>query len=154
MIATVLIPLITVLLNFTFSAVAIWKPDWHLLRLLLLQTSVHSAVAAFDAWGHNLALSVSEKTTPKPFTVGQNFPPTAVWRRSRVLNNVSKANHYAKATLKAFSVAINYFMLSNYNNKLVAYCFVSVSWQTRFLFLTVIVHLAAQYGDQMSATWI
>ncbi len=67
--------------------------------------------------------------------------------------NVSKANHYAKATLRAFSVAINWFMLGSYNNRLVVtYCFVSVSWQTRFLFLTVVIHLAAQYRDQMSAT--
>lgn len=69
--------------------------------------------------------------------------------------NVNKAKHYAKATLRACSVAINWFMLGSNNNRLVVvYSFVSVSWQTRFLFLTVIIRLAAQYGDQMSATWI
>lgn len=109
-------------------AVAIWNP----IGTYWDYCCYHSAVAAFDAWGHNLALSVSEKTTPKPFTVGQNFPPTAVWRRSRALN-VSKAICYAKATLRAFSVAKS--MLSN-NKLVVTYCFVWVSWQTRFLFFS------------------
>lgn len=128
MIPTIIIPLITFWILRSVVAVAIWNP----IGTYWDYCCYHSAVAAFDAWGHNLALSVSEKTTPKPFTVGQNFPPTAVWRRSRALN-VSKAICYAKATLRAFSVAKS--MLSN-NKLVVTYCFVWVSWQTRFLFFS------------------